>query len=91
MDPEEISVLTYHFPPTYSKKVCKPNYRLAEGPILLLERLGGPLYEGRMELVAPDERPWNQVLSVCLAMPSRDHQEPGVPAGNDQAREVLRP
>ena len=27
----------------------------------------GPLYEGRMELVAPDERLWNQALSACLA------------------------
>ncbi len=27
----------------------------------------GPLYEGRRELVAPDERPWNQASSACLA------------------------
>ena len=25
--------------------------------------------KGRMELVAPDERRWNQALSVCVAVP----------------------
>ena len=43
-----------------------------------------------MALVAPDERPWNQALSVCLAA-CRDHQEPSVPAGNAQAHDVLSP
>ena len=44
------------------------------GPMSCFERLGGcsramigPLQEGRMELVAPDERPWKQALSACLA------------------------
>ena len=41
--------------------------RHGEGPISCRERLGGLLYEGRMELVAPDERPWNQALPVYLA------------------------